>query len=220
MKLLAIDTSASHCAVCVLDDAAGTAHRDVRDIGTGHAEVLMGQIAGVLKQAHLTWSDLERIAVCVGPGSFTGVRVGVSAARGLALALGIPAVGVTTLEAIAADAAPLAGGRPILAAIDARRGQLYFQPFDDAGVATADPRAVPVEQALAMVQSDTVVAGNGAAVLGADGAVLADAASGDIGTIARLAAARAPGAAPVPLYLRSADAKPQTGFALPRAEHA
>ena len=220
MRLLAIDTSASHCAVCVLDDAAGTAHRDVRNIGTGHAEVLMGQIAGVLKQAHLTWSDLERIAVCVGPGSFTGVRVGVSAARGFALALGIPAVGVTTLEAIAADAAPLAGGRPILAAIDARRGQLYFQPFDDAGVATADPRAVPVEQALAMVQSGTVVAGNGAALLDAEGAVLADAASGDIGTVARLAAARAPGAAPVPLYLRSADAKPQTGFALPRAEQA
>ena len=220
MRLLAIDTSASHCAVCVLDDAAGTTHRDVRDIGTGHAEVLMGQIAGVLKQARLTWSDLDRIAVCVGPGSFTGVRVGVSAARGFALALGIPAVGVTTLEAIAADAVPLAGGRSILAAIDARRGQVYVQPFDEAGVATADPRAVPVEQALAMVQSGTVVAGNGAALLGAEGAVLADAASGDIGTVARLGAARAPGAAPVPLYLRSADAKPQTGFALPRAEHA
>ena len=220
MRLLAIDTSASHCAVCVLDDAAGTTHRDVRDIGTGHAEVLMGQIAGVLEQAHLTWSDLDRIAVCVGPGSFTGVRVGVSAARGFALALGIPAVGVTTLEAIAADAVPLAGGRSIFAAIDARRGQLYFQPFDEAGVATADPRAVPVEQALAMVQSGTVVAGNGAALLDAEGAVLADAASGDIGTVARLAAARAPGAAPVPLYLRSADAKPQTGFALPRAEQA
>ena len=220
MRLLAIDTSASHCAVCVLDDAAGTAHRDVRNIGTGHAEVLMGQIAGVLDQAGLAWSDLDRIAVCVGPGSFTGVRVGVSAARGFALALGIPAVGVTTLEAIAADAAPLAGGRPILAAINARRDQVYVQAFDAAGIAMAGPRAVPVEQALAMVQSGTVVAGNGAALLGAEGAVLADAASGDIGTVARLGAARAPGAAPVPLYLRSADAKPQTGFALPRAEQA
>lgn len=220
MRLLAIDTSARHCAVCVLDDATGAVHRDVRDIGTGHAEVLMGQIAGVLEAAGIAYGDLDRIAVSVGPGSFTGLRVGVSVARGFALALSIPAVGVTTLEAIAADAAPLAGGRPVLAAIDARRGQLYVQAFDGSGAPLAGPSVVPVEETRAMIQPDTIVAGNGGALLEAANPVLPDAASGDIATVARLGAACEPGAAPVPLYLRSADAKPQTGFALPRAEPA
>lgn len=220
MRLLAIDTSARHCAVCILDDATGAVHRDVHDIGTGHAEVLMGQIAGVLEDAGITYGDLDRIAVSVGPGSFTGLRVGVSAARGLALALSIPAVGVTTLQAIAADTASLAGNKDILAAIDARRGQLYVQSFDGNGTSLAGPRVVPVEDARVMVGPETIVAGNGAALLEATDAVLPGAASGDIATIARLGAARAPGEAPAPLYLRSADAKPQTGFALPRAEPA
>ncbi len=217
MKLLAIDTSARHCAVCVLDDATGAVHRDVRDIGTGHAEILMGQIAGVLDAAGLAYGDLGRIAVCIGPGSFTGVRVGVSTARGLSLALTIPAIGVTTLEAIAADAVPRAGGRTLFAAIDARRGQLYVQPFDAAANPQTEPAVAAIEDAQAMIAPGAAVAGNGAALLGVGDALLADAAGGDIATVARLAAGRLPDVAPAPLYLRSADAKPQTGFALPRA---
>lgn len=218
MKLLAIDTSAGHCAACLYDSASDEAHTSIEEIGTGHAERLMGQIAQVLEEADATYQDLNRIAVCTGPGSFTGVRVGVSAARGLALALSVPALGVTALEAIAEDARPLAGGRPIAAVIDARRDQLYVQCFDAAGTPDDDPRIIATEDIDTLCRDIAVLAGNGAA--GRSGALLDTAASGDIVTIARLGASRAPGGAPTPLYLRAADAKPQAGFALPRAEPA
>src|SRR5690242_6358756 len=101
MILLAIDTAANLCAASVHDSAADRElGREVLDIGKGHAERLMGVIGSALGQAGVGYRDLERIGVAVGPGSFTGVRVGVAASRGLALALGIAAVGVDTLEAI------------------------------------------------------------------------------------------------------------------------
>ena len=105
MMLLAIDTAAGLCAACVYDATAGeVTGRDVLDIGKGHAEHLMAVIGPPLSEAGIGYGDLGAIAVSVGPGSFTGVRVGVSAARGLALALKMPAIGVTTLEALAAEA--------------------------------------------------------------------------------------------------------------------
>ena len=103
MILLAIDTASTLCAACIHDSAAGRElGRAVLDLGKGHAEHLMGVVHDAMAQAGVDFSALERIAVAVGPGSFTGIRVGVSAARGFAMALKIPAVGVTTLEAIAA----------------------------------------------------------------------------------------------------------------------
>ena len=105
MKLLAIDTAAGPCAACVFDTGSGEViGREVRDIGKGHAEQLMSVIDAAMRQASIGFAELGAVAVSVGPGSFTGVRVGVAAARGLALALKVPAIGVTTLEAIAADA--------------------------------------------------------------------------------------------------------------------
>ncbi len=222
MLVLAIDTASADCAVCLLDAAAGRVlAARTETIGTGHAERLMGQIAGVLEEAGRTYRDLARIAVGVGPGSFTGVRIAVSAARGFALALGIPAVGVSALEGLAADAHAIAGVS-VLAVIDAHRGQVYCQPFDAAGVPEAAPAVLPLAEAAALASRSTVIAGTGAPLLsaiGADrGAVLADRATGGIETVARIAAARAPGAPPVPLYLRAPDAKPQAGFAVARAK--
>ena len=104
MILLAIDTSSSGCFAAIHDsDSNVTLGFAGEDIGRGHAERLMAFVDAALDSAGVELSAIERIAVTIGPGSFTGIRVGVAAARGLSLALGVPAVGVSTLAAIAAD---------------------------------------------------------------------------------------------------------------------
>src|SRR5690606_9789500 len=114
MNILAIDTAASLCAACVYDrDARAESGRAVIDLGKGHAEHIMAIIGEALERAGLGYDAVGAVAVSVGPGSFTGVRVGVAAARGLALALKIPAIGVSTLEALAAEARESFPGRPI-----------------------------------------------------------------------------------------------------------
>jgi len=226
MNILAIDTSASLCAACVYDAAADVVRgRSVLDVGKGHAEHLMGTIAKALEEAAVGYPDLARIAVSVGPGSFTGVRVGVSAARGLALALKIPAAGVSTLEALAVEAGADFPGRTVAAVIDGRRGDLYLAGYDRDGKLLGKPAAVSIETACEFAAThDAVLAGNGADMLTAffperrfD--IASRAATGEIATYARLAALRNPPfEKPKPLYLRGADAKPQAGFALRRAE--
>ncbi len=131
MILLAIDSSASLCAACVYDAASSEElGREVLDLGKGHAEHLMGVIAGALERAGKDYADIGALAVSVGPGSFTGVRVGVSAARGLALALKVPAIGVTTLEALATEGARAFPDRAVLAALDAGRGEIHAALYD------------------------------------------------------------------------------------------
>ena len=205
MIVLAIDTAASLCAACVYDTQAGERGRAVLDLGKGHAEHLMGVIQEALEASGTAYADLGAVAVSVGPGSFTGVRVGVATARGLALALRVPAIGVSTLEALAAEArgdAPV----PVLARIEAGRGQAYVAAFDGAGSASFGPAALATDEADAMIAD----AGDRLVVTGA---------TADIAVYARLAAAKlASGETdkPKPLYLRDADAKPQGSFALPR----
>lgn len=222
MLVLAIDTASADCAACLFDTGAGAVLASQSEmIGTGHAERLMGQIGAVLAEGGKTYGDIERISVSVGPGSFTGVRVGVAAARGLALALAIPAIGISTLEALAADARDALPGLPVLAAIDARRGQVYAQAFGADGIAVGEPTVVPMEEAEALALPGAIIAGSGGSLLPTgvppDRLLFADRSTGAIATFARLAAAREPHTAPVPLYLRAPDAKPQAGFALPRA---
>ena len=205
MRLLAIDTAANLCAACVLDTGAGEQGRAVLDLGKGHAEHLMGAIDAALEAAGASYADLGGIAVSVGPGSFTGVRVGVAAARGLALALKVPAVGVSTLEGLAAEAAP---GRPAIARIEAGRGQAWVAAFSAAGEPVFGPAALSLEAADDFVRKADA------------GAVVATGTTADIATYARLGAAKL-AAGPVfekpkPLYLREADARPQDAFALPR----
>lgn len=226
MILLAIDTAASLCAASVHDGRAGVElGREVLDIGKGHAERLIGVIENALGQVGITYNDLGRIGVAIGPGSFTGVRVGVATARGLALALAIPAIGVNTLEALAAEARAGFPDRPILAVIDGRRGDIYCAAYAPDGSIVSKPAAVSVADAVSLaLRHDAALAGNGAdAVLAAaSGNVPFDTrlrgATADIGFYARLAAGKeAMGERPKPLYLRGADAKPQSGFALARA---
>ncbi|HEV7416603.1 MAG TPA: tRNA (adenosine(37)-N6)-threonylcarbamoyltransferase complex dimerization subunit type 1 TsaB [Tianweitania sediminis] len=219
--LLAIDTSANLCAVCVWEGNAALASI-TEDIGTGHAEHLMGMIDEVLAQAEATYGDLSRIGVVIGPGSFTGVRVGVSSARGLALALSIPAVGVTTLEALAAEARAAGAAHPTLGVIDARRDQFYSALYDEHGSELLQPAVLDIENTISRLPAgDLVLTGSGSSVfadrLGHSG--LGTGATAFIDTYARLAAAKAVIAEkPKPLYLRGADAKPQASFVLPSRE--
>jgi tRNA threonylcarbamoyl adenosine modification protein YeaZ len=224
MILLAIDTASTLCAACVFDAAAGRElGRSVEDIGKGHAERLMDVIGAALDASGKTYRDLGAVVVSVGPGSFTGIRVGVAAARGLALALKIPARGVTTLSAIAEEARQAWPGRRILAAIDARRDELYVEDHAADGSVVRGPVIVPVLGSADMIEGERpVLAGSGASVIaaGADPSAFdlaGDGATADIGVYAHLAATdRTDATLPRPLYLRGPDAKPQARFALAR----
>jgi len=223
--LLALDTVASLCAASVWDaDAGRELSRCVRDPGKGHAEILMSVIDAALAAAGRAYADLGGIAVAVGPGSFTGIRVGVSTTRGLALALSIPSTGVSTLDALADEARAAFPGRPVLVALDARRDEIYVATYGPDDTQSAAPRIVRLPEAVELArQGAPVLAGNAAAMIAkaaGDGFdVATETATADIATYARLAVRRGfSGEKPRPLYLRGADAKPQEGFALPRRD--
>lgn len=220
--LLTIDTSANLCAASV-SDAGAELGRCVRDIGTGHAEQLMDVIAEALANAGKSYDDLAGVAVAVGPGSFTGIRVGVSTARGLALALKLPSTGVSTLDAIAEEARALLPARSIVVAVDARREEVYAAAWDADGATVAEPEVTGLTDAVALLASlaDPVLAGSAvpALVAAAGGAhdVASTLATADIAAYARLAHRQGfSGERPKPLYLRAPDAKPQASFVLPR----
>ncbi|MEQ8345520.1 MAG: tRNA (adenosine(37)-N6)-threonylcarbamoyltransferase complex dimerization subunit type 1 TsaB [Sneathiellaceae bacterium] len=143
MTILAIETAFAACQVAVRGaDGALLAQRS-EVMQRGQAEVLPAMLQAVMAEAGHSFAELALIAVGIGPGSFTGVRVGVAAARGLALVAGCPVAGVTTLEALA-HAVPGGEGRAgqtVLAVVDARRGQVYAQGFTVAPrpIATGEP---------------------------------------------------------------------------------
>src|SRR3979490_2165233 len=119
MLILAIDTALDACAAAVLDTAQNRLiAQESLAMKRGHAEALMPLIARVMKESGIAFASLDRIAVTTGPGSFTGLRVGLSAARGLALAANKPAVGVTTLTAYAAPIVSQTADQPVIAAFD------------------------------------------------------------------------------------------------------
>jgi len=225
MNLLAIDTSANLCAACVVDtDTGRELGRVVRDIGKGHAELLIGIIEETLKASNVDYSGLGRIAVCTGPGSFTGVRVGVATARGLALALKIAATGVTTLEAIVAEAREAFPDRAIMVAIDARREELYAAVYDEFGKILYAPAVINVQDAAVVARKyRPLLAGSAAAMVAQAAApdifdLGSHAATADIGVYAGLALTMdMHGEKPKPVYLREPDAKPQAGLILPRS---
>src|SRR5262249_9250239 len=120
MRLLAIDTALAACAAAVLDTEQGRlVARESIAMERGHAESLLPLVARVMAQASMRFAALDRIAVTVGPGSFTGLRVGVAAARGIALAASKPAVGLSTLSAFAAPHLATDPDRPVVAVVDA-----------------------------------------------------------------------------------------------------
>ncbi|MEZ5913298.1 MAG: tRNA (adenosine(37)-N6)-threonylcarbamoyltransferase complex dimerization subunit type 1 TsaB [Paracoccaceae bacterium] len=202
--VLAFDTSAAHCAAALL---WGQTLLDERReaMAKGQAERLMPLLQDMLTDAGRTWGDLAAIGVGIGPGNFTGIRISVAAARGLALALGIPAVGVSTLEA---QAHGVAGG--VISTLDARRGAIYFQAFglgEPSGAMLTAPDRLP---ALPAGASPSCI-GDGAAGMAQHYRGRATLPREPLAVaIARIAAVRWQDAPtrPVPLYLRSADATP------------
>jgi tRNA threonylcarbamoyladenosine biosynthesis protein TsaB len=217
MFILAIDTALDACAAAVLDTGTTKliAQRS-QAMKRGHAEALMPLIARVMKEAGLPFPALDRIAVTTGPGSFTGLRVGLSAARGIALAAAKPVIGVTTLWAYAAPAVGENGEHVIISAIDARHDHVYFQVVRGDGSALTEPKVAPVAEALEASRFGAPhLVGNAAHMLAerwpgdTPPPVKVDAqAAPDIAWVARLGAAD-PATAPArPFYLRPPDAKP------------
>ncbi|MFZ0029375.1 MAG: tRNA (adenosine(37)-N6)-threonylcarbamoyltransferase complex dimerization subunit type 1 TsaB [Pseudolabrys sp.] len=226
MRVLAIDTALEACSVAVLD----TAHAEVRvheslPMQRGHAEALMPLVARVLQRAQLDFADLDRIAVTTGPGSFTGLRVGIAAARGIALAAGKPAVGLSTLAAFAAPFIAADDSLPVVAAIDARHDHVYLQVFGPGGQTIVAPRITPLREALRVSTTGAPrITGTAAGKLAAlwpagehPPNTVDQRAAPRIDWVARLgAAATDTGTPPKPLYLRAADAHPQDAVQLAR----
>lgn len=222
MNVLAFDTALEACSAAVLrTDGGRRLARAHERLGRGHGERLMGMIGTVLAEAGIDYRRLDRIAVTVGPGTFTGTRIGVATARGLALVLGVAVVGATTLQVMAHQARQERTGcrdQALAVAIDARRGQLYIQCFGADGAPLAGPAVSDITAAAhALPVGVAVAVGSGAAALAETArrlgrrldAVLPDL-QPDAAALAELALSLSPATAPVaPLYLRPADAKPQ-----------
>jgi tRNA threonylcarbamoyladenosine biosynthesis protein TsaB len=217
MLILAIDTALDACSAGVLDtDTGKLIALESQPMKRGHAEALMPLIARVIKQAGIAFASFDRIAVTTGPGSFTGLRVGLSAARGIALAADKPVVGLTTLAAYAAPVVSENAGQPVISAIDARHDQVYFQVVSGDGSSLIRPRVAPIEEALRASRFGAPhLVGNAAGILA--GRWPTDALppfrvdaqpAPDITWVAWLGAAVNPDTAPArPYYLRAPDAK-------------
>jgi tRNA threonylcarbamoyladenosine biosynthesis protein TsaB len=218
MRVLAIDTALGACAAAVLDARLGEVlASESLPMLRGHAEAIMPLIARVMDAAFVDFALLDRIAVTVGPGSFTGLRVGLSAARGLALAAAKPVVGLSTLAAYAAPVVAENGEQAILSAIDARHDHVYFQLVGGDGSPMLKPKVAPIAEALEAAQFGALhLVGNAADILAgrwpADTAPpvkVDNQAAPDITWVAWVGAAVDPDSAPPrPFYLRAPDAKP------------
>lgn len=225
MIVLAIDTAGAACATAIYDSNQDRILAEVTEvIGKGHAEKLMAMVDDVLAKAGKTLPDLHRIAVTIGPGSFTGIRVGLAAARGLALALGIDCVGISTLSVLASAYREEKAGRngEVLAAMDAKRNEVYVQTFGVGGEPMDAPALVSVDDFRQMVAGVGGVAGSARHLLPQGHQdLLPEEGAMDrfpIEHVARLGAVAEVSGKPKPLYLRGPDAKPQTGFAVARVD--
>jgi tRNA threonylcarbamoyladenosine biosynthesis protein TsaB len=208
MIVLALDTAQNACSVAVLDGDRVLASSS-QPMQRGHQERLAPMTAEVMQAAGVGFERLDRIGVTVGPGSFTGLRVGLAFAKAMALALDIPCVGVGTLEALAAGEMGL-----VVAAVDAKRDQIYLQIFQDRQAVSA-AEGVDLDAARARVTrawsgGPVRMIGSGAHLLDGviAGAEIAAQDAPDVNALARLVQSKpAPTARPQPLYLRAPDAK-------------
>lgn len=226
MRVLAIDTALEACSAAVLDTGAGAiAAHDSVAMQRGHAEALMPLIKRVMERAVTTFEQLDRVAVTTGPGSFTGLRVGIAAARGIALAACKPVVGITTLAAYAAPFIAADDSLPVVAAIDARHEYVYLQVFGAGGRTIVTPRLLPLREALRVAATGSPrVTGNAANILIAAWPLgerapraVEQRTAPDIDWVARLGAlASDTSTPPKPLYLRAPDAQPQDASQLAR----
>jgi tRNA threonylcarbamoyl adenosine modification protein YeaZ len=226
MRVLAIDTALAACSAAVLDtEYGGIVASESLPMLRGHAEALLPLLQRVMQQAHFSFSDIDRIAVTTGPGSFTGLRVGIAAARGLALAAEKPAVGLSTLSAYAAPHIASDERFPVVAAVDARHNHVYMQVFAPGGRLFTAPRLAPLREAVkAAAEASSFITGSAARLvatgLSADDPVpvgVDASAAPDIAWVARMGAVVPEDQAPLkPQYLRAPDAQPQNAAQLPR----
>jgi tRNA threonylcarbamoyladenosine biosynthesis protein TsaB len=231
MNVLAFDTCLGAVSAAVRRRGPdGDVLREAFELrSAGHAERLMPMIAEVMDGSGVDFADLDRIAVTLGPGGFTGVRVGVAAARALGLATGKPVVSTTSLAVMAHRAKELldeaAAGRRLVVAVDAHRGALYVQGFGPGAAEVGPARLLTPQEAAQWVGRDAaIMVGSAAAGL----AALVEEAGGTAGhglpdlqpharSLASLAPGLTPGAPVKPLYLRAPDVKPQDAATLVRA---
>jgi tRNA threonylcarbamoyladenosine biosynthesis protein TsaB len=226
MRVLALDTALAACSAAVLDTVQGRVIAgESQPMVRGHAEALIPLIARVMQRAELAFPDLDRVAVTTGPGSFTGLRVGISAARGIALSAGKPALGVSTLSAYAAPHLAEDEAIHVIAAIDARHEHVYLQVFGPGGRVVVAPRLAPLSEAVrAAADAPSRIVGSAAQAVadrlpkGAAAPLRIDARDApDIDWVARMGAVLPEGQAPPkPQYLRAPDAQPQNAARLPR----
>ena len=228
MNILAIDTALGACSAAVSwrrkdGDGGGKGEFEVyEDMGRGHGERITAMIGEVIGHAGLAFADLDRLAVTVGPGTFTGVRIGIAAARGLALATGKPLVGATTLSVMAAQylGGVAMSARParLGVVVDARRGQVYAQYYDGLAGPVGAAGVLDIDAAARDVRPGDVLVGSGAPLV-AEAApcdrdaftVRAPELQPHSLALARLAGRLEATAGPLsPFYLRPPDAKQQT----------
>ena len=231
MKILALDTSMGACSAAALRADIGSELLVARSesMARGHAEALMPMVAEVLAEAGLAARELDLVAATLGPGSFTGVRIAIAAARGFALATNAKLWGTDSLTVMAqgalAETAMTRAGRPFAVAVDARKSMLYFALFDAAGTRLQGPALIAPKDAAALLPDVFAVAvGSGAGLLAQAAeergrhieAMLPDL-QPEASTLAALALAAGETSASLrPLYLRPPDAKPQAAVPLTR----
>ncbi len=221
MRILAIDTALPAVSVCVMDMTNLQILASVtREMERGHAEALMPIIQSVVESTEGGFAALDRVAVTVGPGSFTGIRVGIAAARAIGLARKIPVVGVSTLAAFAAPVISEGGADVVASAVDARHGSVYVQAFSRDGRSVIGPRAMTIREAIRSLGAGPVkLVGNAAPLMaieawstGMSAEIINDDPAPEIGFVARLGYLAAPEFAPAkPLYIKAPDAKILTG---------
>ncbi len=206
--ILALDAAASACSVAVGRGRDILAQRDAA-MTRGHAEALMPLVLETMAAAGLEFPDLDQIAVGVGPGSFTGIRIALATARGIALAAGLPVFGVDSFSAVAAALpADIRRGRSLLVAIDSKRRELFGRYFDAELNVLGEPMVLHAAALLARRPAGPLlIAGDGAPLLPAAPDALRAQGTGRPGAaaIAVLAAEGRVLLAPRPLYLRSPD---------------
>lgn len=196
---LAIDTAAPRLQLALLR-YDGRVDTLVEDIAKGHAELLFARVDTLLARNGVIYAQLQRIATTTGPGSFTGLRIGLSAARGLGLARAIPVLGIPSLLALSLAVA----SGPVTVLLDARRDEAYFEAFPAPGRRAEGPRLLPMAEARAAIVPDST---------------LIESPFVDIGAMARFAATADPADYPPhAAYVRDADAKPQDASRIPRRQ--
>jgi tRNA threonylcarbamoyladenosine biosynthesis protein TsaB len=223
MNILALDTSMGTCSAALItrDGNARRVFARAEKMASGHAEALMPMVADIMGESRTAFSALDRIAATTGPGSFTGVRIAISAARGLALVTAAKLFGIDSLTVMAREAHDLGvtAGAPFAVAVDARRGMLYLGLYDEASRRRDGPLLIAPEAAANLLPGDLRTA------VGSGAERLAEAASARGRRVAAQLDNLEPNAAALavlaeesgetvsslrPLYLRPPDARPQT----------